>query len=151
MSGDRRDLAEDDHRSPIFSRPGSVMQNADNEDNGNGDQGYGKRLQDNVCSQYVQSGHVSSSHVSHVVQVEQDNCCLPPDSDLPDNQELVSLSPLRVSLPSPPPSPQQSQPPSRRSDQSTQDPNCRSNSSAQWYHGLLMARESEQILVDKPS
>ena len=92
-----------------------------------------RRLQDNVCSQYVQSGHVSSSHVPHVAQVEQDNCCLQSDSDLPDNQELVSLSPLRVSLPSPPPSPKQAQPSANISDQSprlsTQDPNWQSNKS----------------------
>ena len=152
MSGNGRDHGEDDPRSPIASRPGSVMQNGgDNDgngDNANAEQGavagdYSnvaertvaniRRLQDNVCSQYVQSGHVSSSHVPHVAQVEQDNCCLQPDSDLPDNQELVSLSPLRVNLPSPPPSPLTAQPPSSLLDQSprltTQDPNWQSNKS----------------------
>ena len=129
--------------SPIQSRPGSVMQEENNDGAGAaGGSDYSgvaqrtvaniRRLQDNMCSQYVQSRQVSTSS-SHVSQYELENCCLQSDGDTPqqppDNQELVTLSPLRVNLPSPPPSPK---PVSDDQEQqsphlSTQDPNWQSN------------------------
>ena len=64
----------------------------------------------NVCSQYVQSGHVSSFHVSppHVDQVEQDNCCLPPDLTC-----LTTRSWSACPLPLPAPSKHRADPPPR--------------------------------------
>lgn len=59
------------------------------------------------------------------LQGEQGECELPQQP--PDNMELLSLSPLRVSLPSPPPSPK---PPTLSETSprlSTQDPNWQSN------------------------
>ena len=156
MSGNGKD---DQVTSPTQSRPGSVMQEENNDGAGavggaaaGGGGDYSgvaqrtvaniRRLQDNMCSQYVQSRqgsgdrvqsrHVSSSS-SHVSQYELENCCLQSDGDTPqqppDNQELVTLSPLRVNLPSPPPSPK---PVSDEQEQqsphlSTQDPNWQSN------------------------
>jgi len=86
----------------------------------------------------VQSRHVTSSLVTSpppgagVSQYEQENFCV--QQEAPDNQESVSLSPLRVHLPSPPPSPRA--PPSpptpgpapRVSD--TEDPNWQSYKSS---------------------
>jgi len=61
---------------------------------------------------------------SEVAQVEQENwSCLQP----PDNMELVSLSPLRVSLPSPPPSPKPPTVSEASPRLSTHDPNWQSN------------------------
>ena len=183
MSGNGHDHGEGDQWIPITSRPGSVMQNSDNEDNDNVDQegavdgDYSnvvertvaniRQLQDNVCSQNVQSGHVSPPDVA---QVEQDNCCL---------QELVSLSSLRVNLPSPPQIQLTTQPPSSLLDQTprlaTKDPNWQSikstvrepnsamfnnslmakeqdtdndkeDGSALWYHGRMLTKESELII-----
>ena len=60
-----------------------------------------------------------------VAQFEQENCCVPQQP--PDNLELLSLSPLRVSLPSPPPSPKPPTVTESSPRLSTQDPNWQSN------------------------
>jgi len=66
--------------------------------------------------------------------VEQENCCLPPESEVlqqpPENVETLSTfhKPLLVALPSPPPSPRlQAQSPENSLHLSTQDPNWQSN------------------------
>ena len=115
-----------DINSPHQSRPGSVMQEEEANDGASGISVSGsgefaniaqrtvaniRRLQDNVSGGYcggVQSRHVTSSLVSSppgasVSQYEQENFCV--QQEAPDNQETVSLSPLRVHLPSPSPSP----------------------------------------------
>ena len=118
-SNSREDVTSPSPGQSSSSRPGSVIQEENNDgvsgaEGGEGSSDYSsvaqrtvaniRRLQDNVCSQYVQSVHVSSSGSSHVSQYEQDNWCDLPQQP-PDNLEMVTLSPLRVSLPSPPPSP----------------------------------------------
>ena len=145
-----------DINSPHQSRPGSVMQEEEANDGASGISVSGsgefaniaqrtvaniRRLQDNVSGGYcggVQSRHVTSSLVTSpppgagVSQYEQENFCV--QQEAPDNQESVSLSPLRVHLPSPPPSPRA--PPSppvpgpapRVSD--TEDPNWQSYKSS---------------------
>ena len=121
--------------SPHQSRPGSVMQEEENNDGASGISVSGsgefaniaqrtvaniRRLQDNVGGGYcgVQARHVtnvtSPPGASSVSQFEQENFCV--QLEAPDNQETVSLSPLRVHLPSPPPSPRAPpSPPSRGS------------------------------------
>ena len=66
--------------------------------------------------------------------VDQENCCVQPDSDLlqqqPENVETLSTfqKPLLVALPSPPPSPRPPLPsPENTLHSSTQDPNWQSN------------------------
>ena len=107
-----------------------------------------RRLQDNVCSQYVQSSAVSQSG-SAGVSCQYDQFCLQspdqcsPDLQPPDNLELVSLSPLRVNLPSPPPSPR---PVSTTGDQSpstcTQDPH--------WQSLKSSVRERNSAMFNNP-
>ena len=140
-SNSREDVTSPSPGQSSSSRPGSVIQEENNDgvsgaEGGEGSSDYSsvaqrtvaniRRLQDNVCSQYVQSVHVSSSGSSHVSQYEQDNWCDLPQQP-PDNLEMVTLSPLRVSLPSPPPSPAPVPALSSSPSVSTQDPNWQSN------------------------
>ena len=149
MAGNGKEDGKDIN-SPHQSRPGSVMQEEIN-DGATAGAGTGdyaniaqrtvaniRRLQDNVCAQYsgsVQSRHVSSSNSGlsspNVSQYEQENFCL--QQEAPDNQETVPLSPLRVHLPSPPPSPKpplQSPPGPSPRISDTEDPNWQSNKSS---------------------
>ena len=71
----------------------------------------------------------ANSAGNSVGQFEPENWCLQGDQP-PDNMELLSLSPLRVSLPSPPPSPKPPAVSETSPRLSTQDPNWQSNKSS---------------------